>query len=68
MNLPLHRLKDLRDGMNPATTLAVYCVNCGDYIGKWRELMSDEEFDEDEVECDLCLGGEDDVYGLPKTD
>ena len=63
MNLPLHRLKDFRDGMNPEIVNAVYCVRCEAFVGRWRELAEREEFDEDMVECEDCLnrGGEEDV-------
>jgi len=57
--LPAHRRADLKDGINPEIVLAVFCVNCGEYVGKWRELARREGFHEDTVECELCLGGED---------
>ena len=55
MTLPIHRLKDLRDGMSPTSVEAVYCVRCEEYVGQWRELVRRRLFDEDTIECEECL-------------
>lgn len=62
VNLPRHLRDDIRQGMNPAEVLAVYCVRCESFVGSWKDLARREDFDEDTIECEDCLneGGEED--------
>lgn len=50
--LPPHLRADLRDGINPARVLSVYCKVCGEYVGRYSEI--EDLKDEDDYVCKEC--------------
>ena len=48
---------DIRDGMNPARILSVFCSECGEFIGRAFEERFDEVEAGEEV-CETCEEGE----------